>query len=403
MRKFCIELIALFLALQPCYGQQNPSMPTTDTARLIVEDVQCRGNVTTSCDFIRDRLYVAIGKPVDDEEIGNAKLRLSSLPNFTAVNIYLEKGSAKGRVIVVIEVAEASPWTKELVVSTVYRDSVTQQRFAGRISNENLFGTGKVLSLEGIGVLPISGGDGSGYYGRLQYVDPRLLSTSKYFLIAGTFYEKVAFDYSHGTSLNHQYFGMDLTVGRRIFDFSYVTLGYRHLPTSILDNSIKQSDGSLRIENNSFRDQAILSYGWNTEDDPYFPTHGSRFETAVTWDPHQNLIDFQGGYRYTWNAQSSIWTLIAGRSRDLVYRQPLDRNFELAVSYARAISWRESSDVQRGRWYIEPGVGSFAVSSGGDSSAEIGIKAGVRLQSKTYGIVDLYFIASDTVHTGSNR
>jgi hypothetical protein len=44
---------------------------------------------------------------VEDIRSQNAKLRLSSLPDFVSVEIYLDKGSAKGRAIVIIEVVEA--------------------------------------------------------------------------------------------------------------------------------------------------------------------------------------------------------------------------------------------------------------------------------------------------------
>src|SRR4029077_20489296 len=88
---------------------------------LIVEDIQCRGNATTSCRFIRGYLYLHAGQALDETEIRDATLRLAWLQNFRSVDIHLEKGSEKGRVIVVIEVVEASSITEALSIGFASR------------------------------------------------------------------------------------------------------------------------------------------------------------------------------------------------------------------------------------------------------------------------------------------
>jgi hypothetical protein len=79
---------------------------SSDGFSLIVEDIRCKGNALTRCTFIRGFLHLSPGDPLSEEEIQNAKLRLSSLSDFVSVQIYLDKGSAKGRAIVVVEVVE---------------------------------------------------------------------------------------------------------------------------------------------------------------------------------------------------------------------------------------------------------------------------------------------------------
>ena len=103
LQRWLIPLV-LLLSLS-CPGQA-----ATDAETLIIEDFSCRGNAATSCDFILGHVYLAPGDVVDEEELGNARLRLASLPSFHSVQIYLEKGSARGRVRVVIEVTEADPY-----------------------------------------------------------------------------------------------------------------------------------------------------------------------------------------------------------------------------------------------------------------------------------------------------
>src|SRR5688572_14590309 len=99
--------------------------------RLVIEELACRGNEVTSCDFI----------------LGHARLRLASLPSFHSVDIYLEKGETRGRVHVIIEVSEADPYTREWLAGTSYRIDDLSQLLAGRLTHQNLFGTGKLLDV----------------------------------------------------------------------------------------------------------------------------------------------------------------------------------------------------------------------------------------------------------------
>jgi outer membrane protein assembly factor BamA len=364
---------------------------TTDDSQLVIEDIHCRGNAITSCDFIRDRLYVANGEIVDEEEIFNAKLRLSSLPNFTSVDIHLEKGSVRGKAVVVIEVVEANPWIAESLIVTAAIDSYVYERVAGRISNENLFGTGKVLSLEGGAEIPLSGYEGEAYYTRLQYVDPRLFDTRNYFLIAGAYFERASLAFDSGTIIDNEFAGVDLSVGRRIFDFSYVTLGYRYRATASINNYLVHQDGAVEIVDRKPGDVWLASYGWNTEDDPFFPTRGSRSQFSWAFEQSEDYHYLDIGYRQTFKRGKSIWTLKLGNTPGIVYRQSLDNNFDVAINYSRDLADSGSGEIQRGRWYIEP--------NGQSPSAhiwQIGIKAGVRLDTKTFGHVDLYVFGSDT-------
>ena len=65
------------------------------------------------------------------------------------MDIYLEKGSEKGRVVVVIEVAEADSFTMALVLGTSFRRDTDIQTLAARFSDHNLFGAGKILDSAG--------------------------------------------------------------------------------------------------------------------------------------------------------------------------------------------------------------------------------------------------------------
>ncbi len=51
---------------------------------LIVEDIRCKGNALTRCAYIRGFLHLSAGDALSEDEIQNAKLRLSSLPGFVS-------------------------------------------------------------------------------------------------------------------------------------------------------------------------------------------------------------------------------------------------------------------------------------------------------------------------------
>jgi hypothetical protein len=75
LRRCLIPLVLLLL-----WSHTGQAAAAADAETLIVEDLSCRGNVATSGDFILGHVYLAPGDTVDEEELGNARLRLGSLP-----------------------------------------------------------------------------------------------------------------------------------------------------------------------------------------------------------------------------------------------------------------------------------------------------------------------------------
>jgi outer membrane protein assembly factor BamA len=108
---------------------------------LMVEDIRCKGNALTRCTYIRGFLHLSPGDALSEEEIQNAKLRLSSLPDFVSVEIYLDKGSAKGRAIIIIEVVEADRIDNQISAGTSSRLSSLYQTVEARVAERDVFGT----------------------------------------------------------------------------------------------------------------------------------------------------------------------------------------------------------------------------------------------------------------------
>src|SRR5579862_6171375 len=76
MRMLIRSTLFLWLAMTcgsvPCHAE------SPERTALIVEDIRCKGSALTKCSFIRSFLHISAGDPLNEDEIQNAKLRLSS-------------------------------------------------------------------------------------------------------------------------------------------------------------------------------------------------------------------------------------------------------------------------------------------------------------------------------------
>ena len=364
-----------------------------ERSSLIVEDIRCKGNALTRCGFIRGFLHLSPGDQLSEEEIQDAKLRLSSLPDFVSVQISLDKGSAKGRAIVVIEVVEADRIDNEISAGTSSRLSSLYETVEGRIAERDVFGTQGTVNLDVEGIAPIDGPSHQGIYTRLQFAAPTLLDSNKYFLISGLTYQNTVIDYPYEASDKTDQFDIDLSVGRRLFDYSYVTVGYLE---RLISRSISQSRGTSGLfstDSNPNNNKGwALGYGWNSEDDPYFPTHGSRLSSSfgASWASVR--------FRETWSIDpDSTWSFQLGGTPGTQYRASLDENQDFSVGYQHRIGPSEHlGGINRGRWYVEPGLSYYGDIAYGKRLWELGLKVGVRVDTKLFGLVDLYAIASSS-------
>ena len=384
-----LALLVLLLPLS-CLGQA-----ATDPDTLIVEDLVCRGNLATSCDFILGHVYLAPGDAVDEDELGNARLRLASLPSFDSVDIYLEKGSARGRVRVVIEVTEADPYAREWLIGTSARSDRLNQLFLGRLTHQNLFGAGKLLDATMLAYVPLDGRPGSEYSVRVQYVDPHWRNSKRTYAIVGVSGGVSDFENLDAERLRVENLGVDLTLGRRIFDFSYLSLYFRYNPLIDIEHRVTDLDGNVERSEDSFDNHAAgISYGWNSEDDPYFPTRGSRVSVSWLWASTADEMFTEGGLRKTWTTQNGTsWLIQIADPPGTEYRQTIDEHFEWMAGMARPLDGFAEGEVRRGRWYIQAGY-TPGHSLSGEKRNEYGLKVGIRLETRSFGLVEFYVIGS---------
>jgi hypothetical protein len=398
-----LGVIALFAAL---WAICCPARGADREAPLVVQDILCRGNVTTSCKFIRGHLFLQAGQALDEDEIGNAQLRLAWLANFTSVTIHLEKGSEKGRVLVVIQVLEAAPIITALSAGLSYRSPGLSAMLSGRIGDHNLFGTGKSLDLIAVGEIPSSGSSAREFLARLEYVDPQLFGSSRYFFYGGAYHLDSAYRYANGDSYVNEVSGFDASLGVRFGRFSYITVGYQILRHSSFDSVSRTLVGGLNIRHDSPNGARLLGYGFNSQDDPYFPTRGTLLNlyTAVgasLGDPYFTGSEF----RHTWHSDGEAFVTLQLRVASVREdRASFDGDPLLSVSYAHTLPPSGLfGGVRRARWYVDPGVTPATYSPDGHRTWEVGLKAGVRLETRSFGLVNLYVIGSGLAETGSRR
>lgn len=393
--KKCRIAVAMLSWFAPLAAAQTAE--TIVDEPLVVQEVICTGNLITSCKFIRDHLYLVAGDALDEEQIRNAELRLSALRNFTSVNFRLEKGAARGAVIVVIEVEEASPIVREWLLGGSSRADAQRGVFAGRIAHQNLFGEGKIVDLAAVAIVPIAGETlNEAYDVALRYVDPQLFGSNRNFGVAGVRWRKRRYEDIYGNFGSIDAGQFELTIGRRIADFSYLSFGVAVRSDNDWAAGRWDSNGDFVTSNpESFSDYGLtLAYGWNTEDDLYFPTRGSTFQINVGGDYQPNEPEGRTHiqFRKTWAASGAYWTFKLGGDPSPEYRDSVGESQLLSLSYARPVA--PGDNIQRGRWYIEPGFAFKGYTSSGTVFYEYGLKAGFRADTKLFGFVDLYLLGT---------
>lgn len=383
-------------ALEPTIQEINPN-------ELIIEQIECAGNESTSCELIQKEIYLSPGDKINEDEFSNSKIRLKVKNLFSSVNIYLKKGSQRGHVNVVVEVQEVNPFYTETEFGiNQFRDYYGDRTSLGLSSgfgHRNLWGLGKIFQAKvTVGDLNT---DVNRFYGvDLNYLDPHLFGSKKAYFNFGINHthwprtlESLKQDYGKDSSYVYYSIITDQTklrgtLGYRIFDFSYVSISTNKTYSS---SFVQEPSVSEDIRTKSWQSEYhSIDYGWNSEDDSYFATEGSRFNFGFTKYPIQeSFYDYYAiNFQKNWNVnRKHIYTLGAFQS---------DTDFTVGVlgkvgqnsnfKYAYQFEPKENLDISRGRWYfgINPSYSSLV---GVDASWE----TGVILEHKKLGILKFSF------------
>jgi len=177
------------------------------------------------------------------------------------------------------------------------------------------------------------------------------------------------------------------TLGYRVLDFSYISISTnKYLGTYLtLDNYTGGIPSKRPWESESHS----IDYGWNSEDDTYFATEGSRFNFGFTKYPTQKYYSdyYSVNFQKNWNwSRKHVFTLgsyqgITNFSDSEVGKLGTRTLFKYGYQFDS-----QTADIVRGRWYF--GINPNYSSIGG---ADLSWDTGFLLEHKKYGILKLSF------------
>jgi len=267
------------------------------TPSYIIESIRIRGNAKTKDSVIRRALQVTPGErlSVEDPRFELSRFRVLSLGYFSDVRLKLEKGSQRGRVILVVEVVERGT----IILTEVFLGtSEATTAWGGLGVAENNF-LGRGISVEGAFVL---GSDPSVERGAVQQsyrlrAGTKLLGSaalsvggSFLYLDGSEFFRQSGpestSDPADFLSIRYRRVGGSLGVGFDVARFTRMYADYRgesiraDIPAP---GAVEQGAGPIQYglrDGNSVLSAIALALERDTRSDPVLPQRGSLFNLA---------------------------------------------------------------------------------------------------------------------------
>jgi len=301
-------LVAALLLAGLAQAQAAPAQPAAEPAsggrlarRYVIEHIRLEGLARTRASEVRRHLALAEGQLLDEQAVVLSRLQLLRLGWFSRVETRVERGSERGLVVLVFDLAERNT----LVVSDLVIGSTGPQSIYGGfgLSESNFLGRG--LGLSGAFVY---GGSPSGrpwdparFAARVAFLAPEatflrlpvlfgvsaLALRGEEFICTDPDCSLFQGRYGSAPRLRYERFGGELTVGIRPGPFQRILVGYRgeHLEASTLAGEAGNAVGAIpRIrEGRSTLSALTASYDRDTRDDLFFPSGGTRLAFSITF------------------------------------------------------------------------------------------------------------------------
>ncbi|HUL60440.1 MAG TPA: BamA/TamA family outer membrane protein [Anaeromyxobacteraceae bacterium] len=277
-----------------------------------IEKIEIRGLSHAHESAVRSRLLLTEGDLLDEEKVLLSRLRLLQLGWFSRVETRVERGSARGLVVLVFEVDERNT----LLVSDLILGSTPAQPIYGGfgLSQQNFLGRGLGMSGAFVYGGPPSGrpGDPDRFALRATFFAPDLELPHLPRLVAGasalwlrgeeftcTTPDCSEADHHYGSAprLRYERIGGEATIGFRPGPFERIMGGYRleHLHGAFLAGTT--APGKLPDLRAGDSLLAALTGTWelDTRDDFFFPREGLRTVAQITFASHI----LGGNYEYS--------------------------------------------------------------------------------------------------------
>jgi outer membrane protein insertion porin family len=324
-----LTLLAALLLAAPPPAREPPAAPdgSFPTRRYVVERVVLEGLDHARPGEVRRRLAVAEGELLDSEAVLLSRFRLLQLGWFSSVETRVERGSARGQVVVVFTFKERNT----LIVSDLVIGSTGPQPVYGGLglSQGNFLGVG--LALSGAFVYGGSPADQpfapARFALRASLLDPDL-PVGKLPLVLGVSAlalrgeeltcadpecKALGGHFGGAPRLRYERFGGELTFGLRPGPYERLLAGYRleRISATGVAGSGADPGGplpSIRLGRSTLS-ALTATYDRDTRNDLFLPTDGTRLAVNVVfgsqalggdYDFSRYLLQLESDHRLPW-------------------------------------------------------------------------------------------------------
>ncbi len=226
--------------------------------KVFVEKINITGNTITRDKVIRRELRVVENSLYNEKLIKLSKLKLEQLGFFENVEISTPRGSADDRLVLNINVKEKPTGT--FSVGAGYSSSESFL-FTASVSKNNFWGLGISGSLSG----EISG---RRQLFSFQYTDPYFLDTRWIFSANGFRLVTDFIDFERSS------FGGGVELGRRLFDFTSMSIGYRIEDVTLGDFDVLVPE-FFQQNSDGLTSSAVFQIRRDTRNNPIITTKGT--------------------------------------------------------------------------------------------------------------------------------
>ncbi|NER21244.1 MAG: ShlB/FhaC/HecB family hemolysin secretion/activation protein [Symploca sp. SIO1C2] len=111
-----------------------------------LEEIKIEGNVRVNPDYVRSRVQLGAGKPLNTADLEDQLRLLRADPLFENIEASLRMGSEQGKSILIVRIAETDPFEGNVSIDNYSPPSVGSERLGVRFAHLNLTGNGDRIS-----------------------------------------------------------------------------------------------------------------------------------------------------------------------------------------------------------------------------------------------------------------
>jgi outer membrane protein assembly factor BamA len=306
----------------PAAEPPGPEEAALAPRRYTIERIDVLGLDATGEHEVRKRLLVASGEVLDDQRVLLSRLRLLQLGWFSRVDTRVERGSARGLVVLVFDLARRNTLlVSDLVLGWTppqgfyFGAGLVEQNFLGRglgLSGSFVYGGSRLDAPQDPSLFGVRG---SFFAPDLPWGRQRLVAGASLFFLRGEEFtctdpgcDAFRSNYSDAPRLRYERFGGELVFGFRPGPFERILGGFRAetISSEVLAGAgTEMGAAPYLLPGDSLLTALTGTYEIDTRDDSFFPREGVRGSAQITfasrffggdYDYSRYLVQFETAY-----------------------------------------------------------------------------------------------------------